>query len=123
MTEEELANQIRQYSELKKQNKDIDVASLALAALNSHETNMLSGKDKRWGYLVSLAVPPFGLIYAVKFYTSGKSDGKTAAYVCLGLTAASIILFFVISSTMFSGSGLTVDQVKQAPAQYQDLLQ
>lgn len=123
MTEEELAHQLRQYTELKKENKDIDVAALALAALRSHEANMLTPKEKRIGYLVSLAVPPVGLFYAVKFYASGKDDAKTAAYMCLGLTAASIILFIVLANVMFAGSGLSVDQLKSAPKQYQELLQ
>ncbi|MBX4204670.1 MAG: hypothetical protein KW788_00600 [Candidatus Doudnabacteria bacterium] len=123
MNEDELAKQIKQYKDLHSANKEIDVASLAMAALSGANDQMLTSKEKRWGYMVSLAVPPFGLLYAVKFFTSGKSDGKTAAYVCLGLTVASIALLLLTTNLMFSSTGLTVDQLKQAPGQYQELVQ
>jgi hypothetical protein len=123
MNEEELANQIRQYTELKKQNKDVDIASLALTALATHESNLLTAKEKRIAYLVSLALPPLGLLYAAKFFMSGKSDGKSAAWVCVGLTVATIILTIVLINGLVASSGVSVDQLKQAPAQYRDLLQ
>jgi hypothetical protein len=123
MTEEELAQQLKQYTELKKENKDIDVAALALAALKSHEANLLTAKEKRIAYLVSLGLPPFGLLYGLKFWVSGKDDGKQAAYMCAALTIGSIVAGLVLMNLMLSSSGLSVDQIKQAPAQYQQLLQ
>ena len=123
MTDEELASQIRTYSELKKQNKDIDVAALALSALQGHVENMLTPKEKRIAYLVSLSLPPLGLLYALKFWTSNKEDGKTAAYMCIGLTAASIVIGIVFLNVLISGSGLSVGQFQDAAQQSQQLLQ
>lgn len=124
MTEEELAQQIRAYQELKKDNKDIDLAALALATLQNHEANMLTAKEKRIGYLVSLALPPLGLGYALKFYFSGKSDGKQAAYMCIGITVVTGIMFLILSKLMFAGSGADIQQIKQIkPQDIQELLQ
>jgi hypothetical protein len=123
MNEDELANQIKQYTELKKQNKDIDVASLALTALQTHEDNQLTAKEKRTAYIVSFALPPLGLIYALKFFTSNKSDARAAAWMCVGLTVLTIVLTIVIINGMFASTGISVQQLQQTPAQYQDLLQ
>ncbi|HEX5429717.1 MAG TPA: hypothetical protein VFX17_01385 [Patescibacteria group bacterium] len=122
MNENELGSQLKIYTELRKENKDINVAALALAALADHQSNLLTPKEKRIAYLISLSLPPFGALYALKFYTSGKSDGKTAAYMCLGLTVASILSLFLITGLMFKSSGLSTQQLEQAPQQYQDLL-
>jgi hypothetical protein len=124
MTEEELANQLKQYQDLKKQDAKIDVASLAIAAIQAHEANVLTAKEKRWGYLVALALPPFGLLYSLKFYFSGKTDGKTAAWMCVGLTVASVVLFLLILKLMLSGSGTNLEQIEQIkPSDIQQLVQ
>jgi hypothetical protein len=123
MDEQQIAEQIKALQEIKKENKQVDVAALALAALHQHEANMLTPGEKRWGYLVSISLPPVGLIYALKFYASGKDDGKQAAYMCLGLTAAAIISFIILGNVMFAGSGLTTTQLKQAPSDLQQLVQ
>lgn len=123
MDETKLAEQIRLYNQLKQENKKVDVASLALNALASQAENSLTPKEKRIAYFVSLAFPPFGLLYAVKFYTSGKDDGKMAAYLCAGLTVAAIVVLLLFTGGLFSSSGLTAQQLQQAPSQYQQLLQ
>lgn len=123
MNEQQLSDQIKMYSDLKKQNKDIDVAALALSAFQAHASNLLTPKEKRIAYLVSLSLPPLGLLYALKFWTSGKEDGKTAAYMCIGLTAASIVVGFVFLNVLISGSGLSVGQFQNAQQQSQQLLQ
>lgn len=123
MTEQELADQIKNLQAIKKQNKEVDVSSLALSALQNYQVSMLTPKEKRIAYLVSLGLPPAGLFYAAKFFFSDKSDGKTAAYMCLVLTLVSVIAFFAFSGALFSGSGLTPAQIKQAPADWQSLVQ
>ena len=115
MTEEELAKHIQNLQELKKGDAKIDVATLALSALANQQENSLSPKEKRWGYLISLALPPFGLLFAFKFYTSNKSDGKTAAYMCAALTAVSIIVTFAFMGILIKSSGLSSSQIQQAP--------
>lgn len=124
MNEEQLAKQIKDYAELAKQNKKVDVASLALAALQSHERNLLPPKEKRWGYLTSIAVPPFGLIFAAKFYFSGKDDGQEAAFMCIILTFVSIIVFGLMFKALLGTSNVNVNQIEQIkPADVQQLIQ
>lgn len=117
MTEQELAEQIKKYQELASQNKNVDLAGLALNALNQHETNLLSRKEKRWAYLISFALPPFGLLFAAKFYMSDKRDGKQGAYVCIALTAASLVLSALIIKLLFAGSGTNLQQIQQIKLQ------
>lgn len=112
------------YKELAKQNKKIDVASLMINALQKRELNLLSDKQKRWAFLVSLLFPPVGLIFAVKFYFSGKDDGEQSAWVCALLTALSILLFILFTKVLFSGSGLDINQLQQInPSDIQQLIQ
>jgi Na+-driven multidrug efflux pump len=74
--------------------------------------------------LISLGLPPFGLLYAAKFYFSGKADGKQAAYVNIALTFISVILLFVLVKGMLSGTGTSVQQIEQIqPQDYQQFLQ
>lgn len=122
--DEKLTKQLAEYHELAKVDKKIDVASLMINALQSQELNNLSGKQKRWAYLISLAVPPFGLIFAIKFYYSGKDDGEQAAWICGALTAFSIFVFILFARLIFTGSGLSLDQVnKIKPSDIQQLVQ
>ena len=113
MDEEKLAKQLEEYHKLAQQDKNIDVASLMIQALQKQETNHVPDRQKRWGYLVSLAFPPFGLIFAIKFYLSDADDGKTVALMCVVLTAVSLFLFVLISKLMFSGSGVDINQIQQ----------
>lgn len=124
MLEEKLEKEIEIYKDLAKSDKKIDVASLMINALTQQETNLLSEKQKKWAYLISLVVPPFGLIFAVKFYASGKDDGKTSALVCVVLTVVSILLAVLFVQVIFSGSGVDVNQIKQIkPSDIQQLYQ
>lgn len=102
MNEDKLAKEFEIYKELAKQDKKIDVASLMIDALQKHQANMLQPGQKRWAYLVSLVAPPFGLIYAVKFYFSDKDDAKQAAILCLVLTVLSLLLLWLLSKMLFS---------------------
>jgi hypothetical protein len=93
-------------------------------ALQQQETNKLSDKQKRWAYLISLGAPPFGLIFAVKFYLSGKEDGEQAAWICGALTAVSILLFVLLGKVILSSSGTSLKQIEQIkPADIQQLTQ
>ena len=112
MNEEKLAKEFEAYKELAKQDKKVDVASLMINALQKQQTNLLTVKEKRWAYLISLGLPPFGLLFAIKFYYSGKDDGEEAAWICGLLTAFSIFFFVLFAKLLFTSSGLTVDQVK-----------
>lgn len=124
MSEEKLSKEIEAYKELAKQDKKIDVAALMINALQKHEDNLLPVKQKRWAYLISLVMPPFGLIFAAKFYLSGKDDGEQSAWICAALTALSILLFILFANVLFTSSGLNVDQLKTIkPSDIQQLYQ
>jgi hypothetical protein len=119
-----LDKEIKTYIELAQKDKSIDVASLMISALNKGPSNLLSTREKRWAYLISVGVPPFGLIFALKFYFSDTDDGKQSAYICVGLTVASIIFLVIISRLLFAGSGIDTNQVQQLQTKdFQDLLQ
>ena len=122
MNEEELARQLKQFQEMARENKGIDLTALSLQALQGYKRDMLSPKEKRWAYLISLGAPPFGIIFALKFFASEKEDAQQAAYMCLALTAASILMFVVLGKLMFAGSGLTPSTLPK-PQDVQQLLQ
>ena len=124
MSEDKLEKQIKQYAELAKQDKKIDVATLMIQALQKQHANQLSEKQKRWAYLISLFAPPLGLVFAIKFALSDKEDAKQAAWVCVALTVFAILLLIVFSKLLFSSSGVSLDQIQQInPKDIQDLVQ
>ena len=124
MDENKLAKELEAYKELAKQDKKIDVASLMINALEKHQANLLSDKQKRWAYLVSLALPPFGLIFALKFYFSGKDDGEQTAWICGALTALSVFLLILFIKVLISSSSINLNQIEQIkPADIQQLYQ
>ena len=118
MDEKQVEQQIGEYADLAKQNQNIDVASLMLSAMNQQNSNVVSGKAKKWAYLISIGVPPFGLLFALKYFTfSDEDDAKTVAIICTVLTILSIALFWFIGSAMLSGSGTSLDQIQQITPQ------
>ena len=124
MNEDKLAKELEVYKELASKDKKIDVASLVINALQKQEANLLSTSEKRWAYLISLGLPPFGLIFAAKFYYSGKDDGHTAAWICIALTGMSVLLFFLLGSAILSSSGASLNQIQQIqPSDIEQLLQ
>jgi hypothetical protein len=117
--EKQLQEELKAYSELAKKDKGIDVASLMMQALEKRtvETDEIALNQKRLGYVVSIGAPPFGLLFAFKFYFSGKSDGKHAAIICVVLTIIAIISVAVIFRTLPSRSGLNAGQLQQINSQ------
>ena len=124
MDDKKLEQQINEYAELAKENKKIDVASLMLSALKNESKNLVPVKTKRWAYLVSLGVPPFGLLFALKFYFSEEDDARQVANICILLTAVSVLLFWLMAKAAFSGSGASINQIEQIkPADIYELSQ
>jgi hypothetical protein len=75
-------------------------------------------------YLVSLGLPPFGLLYAVKYYFGDDENDKQAAKVCIALTIFSVVVFIIFSKLLFSGSGTSLQQIEQIkPQDIQQLTQ
>jgi len=113
MDSDKLHEQFKLYQEMAKQDKSIDVAGLMMQALDTKDKNYIPSGKKRIAYLVSMGFPPFGLVYALQFWFSDKEDGPQAAVICVVLTAMAVILLVVMTGALFSGSGVTSDQLQQ----------
>lgn len=123
-SDKKLEEQIKQYQELTKESGGkINVSDLMIQALEKSQSNLTSSKQKHWAYLISLGLPPLGLIFAAKFWLSGKDDGNRLALICVILTAFSILLLWASMNYMLSASGVNYNQLQQAPVQMQQLLQ
>jgi hypothetical protein len=123
-TEEEIAEKLAEYQEMAKSDPSIDVASLMMSAFDTVDKNLLTAKEKRIAYFVSLLVPPFGLIFVVKFYLSEKSDGKSTAIICAVLTLISLVAGMVFIKAFTSTAGVNLQQIEQIkPGDIQQLIQ
>lgn len=112
-SEHKLEQQVEEIAQLAKENKNIDAAALMMSVLDSHQRNLLPVSQKRLGYFVSLAAPPLGLLFALKFYYSDYDDARHAAYTCVVLTVVSLLLFWLFVKVLFSGSTVTPEQIEQ----------
>jgi hypothetical protein len=120
--EKDLEKKINLYQDAAKQNPNVDVGMLMLNALQNEDKNKVSSKMKRWAYLVSLGAPPFGLLFALKLFFSDEDDARDVAWMCITLTAISVLLFAVGLKLMMSGSGTSLDQIQKiTPQQIQEL--
>jgi len=119
--EKKLEQEFDQLQNLAKDNKKIDVASLMLSALESQNQNLVSKKLRRWAYLISLGLPPLGLLFAIKFYFSTEDDAKRVAKICIFLTIISLLFLWLFSKMFFSSTinNLNINQIQQL--QNQDL--
>ncbi len=120
-TDHKLEQQISEIAQLAKENKEVDAAALMLQALQTHERNLLPASQKRLAYAVSLVAPPFGLLFAVKFWFSGADDGEHAAYACIALTVVALVLLWLFAQSLLSSSGVNPAQLEQLTPQ--DVLQ
>lgn len=108
-TEEEAQKKIQQYADLAKGNKDIDVATLMISALEQERREEIAAKKKRRVYLISITLPPLGLLIAAWYFFSDKPDGKRVALNCVILTAIAGLLFWGISALVSSSLGPNTD--------------
>ena len=113
MGDKDLTKKIQEYTELAKNDPNVDINALMLSAFDSEHRAVSEAKSYKWAYLISVGAPPFGAIYAVKYFLSGDARDKTAAYVCLILTAISIIFFALTLKTFTASSGVSLDQIQQ----------
>lgn len=124
MNEEKLEKELETYKELGLKDKNVDVASLMISALQRQESNLILSRQKHWAYIISLALPPLGLIFAVKFYFSNKDDGKQTAIMCLVLTIFSLVSVWLFAKILLSGSSVDLNQIQQIkPQDIQQLYQ
>ncbi len=111
--EQKLAEQIGEIAKLAKDNKGVDVSALMANVLENHQKNLIPSSRKRWAYLVSIGAPPFGLIFALKFYFSDADDGRESAYACIVLTIISLVLVYWFTTSLFSATHVTPQQIEQ----------
>lgn len=112
-SEQEIEKKIRTLAEVAKGNKSIDAAKLAIAILDQHDQNLLSVKQKRWAYFLSLGFPPLGFYFAIKFLFSDKEDAHQAAAICALLTTFSIVFTILLVKGLTAGSGLDSSSLQQ----------
>ncbi len=123
MADEKLQELVTEYADLAK-DKKIDAAALLINALEQQDQNRLAASTKRWAYLFSLGLPPFGLLFAIWFFASDKTDAKQAAWVCVTLTVLSALFSIIILKMILGGSGASVEQIQQIkPADIYELTQ
>jgi hypothetical protein len=108
-----LEQQINEIAALGKENKNVDVAALMTQALQSQERNAVSPRAKRWAYLISIGAPPFGLLFALKYYMSAEDDARQVGHMCVILTLVSVAGVWFFTNMILSGSGASIEQVQQ----------
>lgn len=113
MEDKKLEQQFNEFAKLGNENKNIDVAGLMLNALNKGG-GMVSEREKKRAYFVSVLLPPFGLLYALKFYIFSKEeDASTVGHGCVILTILSVGALWVFFKLFLSSSGTSMDQLQQ----------
>jgi hypothetical protein len=124
MSDIELAKQLEQLRAEAAGDKKVDISTLMLNALEKERENRLPTRQKNMAYFISITFPPFGLIYAIKFYFSGASDGKRTALYCVLLTIFVIVLTTFVFNIILSSSGTSLEQIQKIkPSDIQGLLQ
>ena len=122
--DKKLENQISEYQKLAAENKEVDVASLMINALQHQDSNLVPAKQKRIAYLISIGAPPFGLLWALKYYMSDEDDARQVANVCVLLTVIAVVALIIITKLIFSSAGVSTQQIQQIkPQDIQQLLQ
>ncbi len=111
--DKKLETEINEYQQVAKENPNVDVGMLMMNALQNQNQNQVSAKAKHWAYLISIGVPPVGLLFALNYYLGDKDDGKEVAWICVILTVASLVLFLVFGKLLLSGSGTSVEQIQK----------
>ncbi|MEK9181159.1 MAG: hypothetical protein AAB871_02910 [Patescibacteria group bacterium] len=111
--DKKIEKQFEAYKNLAKENKRMDVAALMVDALWSENKNSVSPRLKKWAYLISVIAPPFGLLFALKFYFDDKADAKIVANICVILTIITFVFYLILFNMLLSGSGASLDQIRQ----------
>ncbi|GAC1412317.1 MAG: hypothetical protein NVSMB66_1010 [Candidatus Doudnabacteria bacterium] len=124
MSDADLVKELEQLKAAKAENKEVDISALMLSALEKEQENKVPTPQKLRAYFISLAFPPFGLIYAVRFYFSGSSDGKKTALYCVLLTIFVIALTTFFFNLILSSGNTSVQQIQTIkPADIRNLYQ
>ena len=117
MSDEQLAKKLEAYQQAAKENPSIDINMLMANALAQESQKARIAKSYKWPYLVSIGLPPFGLLFTLKYYLTGDEDDKAAGRICALLTIVAVILFYAFSKALLSGSGASIEQIQQIKPQ------
>lgn len=117
-------SEIAEYAKLAKEDKSIDVASLMINAMQHQDENLVSPRAKKWAYLISVGVPPLGLLIALKYYFGEEDDATHVANICVALTVIALVIFYFTFQIFLSSSGTSLEQIQQiTPAQIHEITQ
>ena len=111
-SEQEASKKIEVYKDLAAENKNVDVGSLMISALEQAQQDEIAAKKKRWAYLVSVGLPPFGLLYALRYYFSDKAGAKRVALICVILTVISLLAAWLIAQMFLASAGPELNQIQ-----------
>jgi len=120
--DKKIEERFSEFQALGKEDKNIDVAKLMLYSLNQ-KGNVVSSKKKRWAYIISLALPPVGLLLALKYYFDDEDDARHVANMCVLITLLSLLAAWIFIKMLFSGTGTSLNQIQQInPQDLRDLM-
>ncbi len=112
-SDKRLEEQIKEYQAVGKENPNVNMGLLMMNALQNQQQNLVSAKAKKWAYLISIGLPPLGLVFALKYFFDDKDDARQVAMICVLLTVISILLFWLTTKLLLSGSGASIQQIEQ----------
>lgn len=122
--DDKLEKKVQAYASIAQENPNVDIGALMLNALDAQSRNLVSGGAKKWAYFISVGAPPFGLLFAVRYFFDDKDDARQVAWVCIILTAVSLLVYYIGYKLFFSTAGISPQQIEQIkPSDIQQLYQ
>jgi hypothetical protein len=106
--EQELEKQFKEFQRLAEENKDVDVKTLMVNALDRHISTTQPSKQGR-GFvgvgpvLWSLGMPVIGIYYLIRYLVADDGEEKRQALICMIVSAVSLFIYWYVSSILFSG--------------------
>jgi hypothetical protein len=111
--DKKLEQVVSEYQQVASENPNVDLSLLMINALQTQKQNLVSAKVKRWAYLISLGLPPLGILFSAKYFFSDEDDAQTVAWICVALTVVSVLAIYLGGKMFLSGSGVTTQQLQQ----------
>jgi len=122
--EKKLEKELRTYQEIGEKNPDVNVEMLMMNAIANRKQGQISPRQKRWAYLISIGLPPFGLFFALKYFFGSEDDARQTAWTCVILTVIAIASIWLMGKILFAGAGDSLNQLQQlSPSDIRELTQ